>query len=320
MSEPKLVTRILEKTEYSEWDKLVESSPQGTIFSTSNWLSITSNALKIDFAIYGCFSEGQLIGGCPLFHKKRFGLLNFASNTCGLMPYSGVVLKHISDSSVRRFERQQNNILTSIAAFFEQMGTIQVEVCNPPKLFDIRSFTQRGWKSETRYTYFLDLENLNYSRNVRRNITNATEDGISVSRSWDIEAYYSLFQQTFEHQGLKAPVPKGYLENLCEHIANNNLGEMWIAKTHDEQWIAADIFLRDNNYLHRWAAVTDPDLRKDGGSYLLLDTVFNNYLDKGMSTVNLMAANTPHLAKFITGFNPYLHPYFAVSKSPSILR
>jgi len=122
MSEPKLLTRILEKSEYSEWDKLVESSPQGTIFSTSNWISVTSNALKADFALYGCFSEDRLVGGCPLFHKKRFGILNFASNTCGMMPYSGIVLEQMSDSSVRRFERQQNEILTSLAAFLKNWG------------------------------------------------------------------------------------------------------------------------------------------------------------------------------------------------------
>jgi len=77
--------------------------------------------------------------------------------------------------------------------------------------------------------------------------------------------------------------------------------------------------LHDNNYVHRWTAATDPELRKNGGYHLLLDMAFRNYLDKGMSTVNLMAANTPQLAEFITGFNPYLCPYFAVSKIPSIL-
>jgi len=140
-----------------------------------------------------------------------------------------------------------------------------------------------------------------------------------VSRSWDIESYYSLFQQTFEHQGLKTPVPKEYIESVCEQIATDDLGDMWVAKTPDGQWIAAEIFLHDNNYVHRWTAATDPELRKNGGYHLLLDMAFRNYLDKGMSTVNLMAANTPQLAEFITGFNPYLCPYFAVSKIPSIL-
>ncbi len=144
------------------------------------------------------------------------------------------------------------------------------------------------------------------------------QSGASVSKSWDIDTYYSLFQQTFEHQGLKAPVPKGYLDELCKQITTNDLGEMWVAKTPGEQWIAAEIFLCDNKFVHRWTAATDPELRANGGYHLLLDTAFQNYLDKGMSTVNLMAANTPQLTEFITGFNPYLCPYFVVSKNPSM--
>jgi hypothetical protein len=320
MSEPTFVTRALEKSEYQEWDEFVVLSPQGTIFSNSNWLSVTSKALKTDFTIYGCFSENRLVGGCPLFHGKRFGLLSFASNTCGLMPYSGIVLEEIPGNNVRKFERQQNNILTSIATFFQQPRFTQIKVQNPPKLVDIRSFTQRGWESGVRYTYFLDLANLNYSRDIRRNLNAALKNEVFVTISRDIESYYPLYQQTFERQGLKVPVSKGYLEDLYEYIVINDLGDLWVAKTQDEKWIAAEIFLHDNNYIHRWTAVTDPDLRKSGGYHLLLDTAFRYYLDRGMNTANLMAANTPQLAEFITGFNPYLVPYYSLKKSPNIIR
>ncbi len=320
MNEPKLLTRALEKSEYPEWDEMVELSPQGTIFSTSNWISLTSKALKVDFTIYGCFSEDRLVGGCPLYHGKSFGILKSASNTCGMMPYSGVLLERILDSSVRRFERKQNEILTSLAAFFEKIDATKVMVSNPPKLFDIRPFTQRGWSSEIRYAYFLDLKNLNYSRDVKRNVKSALKNSVSVSRSWDIESYYTLFQRTFENQGLRPPVPKHYLEYLCEYIATNDLGDMWVAKTQDGEWIAAEIFLHDNNYVHRWTAATDPELRSNGGYHLLLDTAFKDYLDKGVCTVNLMAANTPQLAEFITGFNPHLSPYFVVRRTPPLVR
>lgn len=63
-----------------------------------------------------------------------------------------------------------------------------------------------------------------------------------MCRSSDIESYYSLFQHTFGRQGLKPPVSERYLKNLYQYIIDSDLGEMWVAKTPDEQWIAAECF------------------------------------------------------------------------------
>jgi len=305
----------LKKEEYNEWNNLVASSPQGTIFSESEWLSITSKQNKINCNIIGCFFENQLVGGCPLFYKKVAGLFNFISNTSGMMPYSGIIIDGILPNSVRKAEQKRSNILLSMAKYFKQLKCISLKIQNPPRLTDIRPFTWKGWKSAVRYTYMLDLPNINYSRDVTRNINKAVKNAISVEKSHDIDNYYALFQKTFERQELNVPVSKIYLQKLFEHILKSDVGDMWVAKTPHEEWIAAEIFLHDNNYIHRWTAATDPDLRKNGGYHLLLDTVFKNYQNRCISsTVNLMAANTPQLAEFITGFNPYLVPYYSLTR------
>jgi len=36
--------------------------------------------------------------------------------------------------------------------------------------------------------------------------------------------------------------------------------------------------------------------------------------NRGFKEINLMAANTPHLAKFISSFNPELVAYYSVDK------
>jgi hypothetical protein len=42
--------------------------------------------------------------------------------------------------------------------------------------------------------------------------------------------------------------------------------------------------------------------------------------EKGFKKFNLMAANTPHIAKFISGFYPDLVPYYSVQKIRGIYR
>ena len=42
--------------------------------------------------------------------------------------------------------------------------------------------------------------------------------------------------------------------------------------------------------------------------------------EKGFQKFNMMAANTPNLAKFISGFNPELVPYYSVQKIRGIYR
>jgi hypothetical protein len=42
--------------------------------------------------------------------------------------------------------------------------------------------------------------------------------------------------------------------------------------------------------------------------------------EKDFKKFNMMAANTPHLAKFVSSFNPELVPYYSVQKRRGVFR
>ena len=90
---------------------------------------------------------------------------------------------------------------------------------------------------------------------------------------------------------------------------------MWVGKTKSGEISAAEIFVYDNKRAYRWSAATHTTLRKTGAYSLLLFKVFKNMRERGFKEINLMAANMPQLAKFITSFNPQLVPYFEVEKT-----
>jgi len=42
--------------------------------------------------------------------------------------------------------------------------------------------------------------------------------------------------------------------------------------------------------------------------------------NRGFKEINLMVANTPHLAKFISSFNPELVAYYSVEKKIALVK
>ncbi|EHQ34386.1 GNAT family N-acetyltransferase [Methanoplanus limicola] len=319
MSEEKYYTKILESSEYQAWDELVQESSSGTIFSNSEWLKLTSESLNSDLSIYGCFIENDIVAGCPIFTKRYKKLLKIGSNTEGMMPYSGIVIKDYPKENIRKYERNQNDILRALRIHLEKLNLPYIIIKNPIGISDIREFKWNNWNDKVYYTYLLDLNNLNYSRDVKRNIKKALGNEIFIEESKDIDAYFSLFEHTFKHQGLNTPVDNNYLSKMFKYISDNDKGKMFVSKTKEDQWVAAEIFVHDSNYVHRWTAATDINLRKTGGYHLLLDHAFNYFKEKGFGTMNLMAGNTTQLTEFITGFNPSLKTYLSIEKKSNII-
>jgi len=69
---------------------------------------------------------------------------------------------------------------------------------------------------------------------------------------------------------------------------------------------------------HGFSAANDPGFRDTGAVSLLLFEMWKNLQNRGFHRYNIMAGNTPRLAKFYAGFNPRLVPYYRVERSKGI--
>ena len=309
--------RELKKNEYGVWDELVENSPHGTIFHSSDWLTTCSELLNKKLKIFGCFENGQLVGGCSLYTHKLKRFFKVASSTIEMTPYGGVILAQSQSTKVREQEQTYSNIIKSLCNTFDNEHFNHIQIINSPDFVDVRPFTWNGWDSKVYYAYYLILNDFEkrLSRDPKRNIKKAIKNEISIEKSNDITSFYELFEGTFSRQGLKPPVTKGFLVTVFDMLLKHEKGEMWIAKTKSEEIVAAEIFVYDNKRAYRWSAATHTELRKTGAYSLLLFEVFRDMQNRGFKEINLMAANTPQLTEFITSFNPKLVPYYKVEKS-----
>jgi hypothetical protein len=283
----------LKKEDYELWDELVENSPHGTIFHSSDWLTTCSEILNKKLKIFGCFENEELVGGCSLYvYKSKF--LKTASSTIEMTPYGGVILAQ------------------SPSAFDdEHFDTIQIT--NSPDFVDVRPFIWNGWDSKIHYAYYFNLENeieKSISKKVRNIIRKAIKNNVTIKKLSDASIYYELFSMTFERQNRNPPVTKEFLETMIELLNSKNAGEMWIAEV-----ASAEIVIWDNKRAYRWSAALHTNFKDTGATSLLLYEIFRDLKNRGFKEINLMAANTPQLTKFISGFNPKLVPYYGVEKS-----
>jgi hypothetical protein len=317
----KLEARILTEPEYHQWDRLVLQSGQGTVFQSSPWITTAAEFLHSDYAIIGVFDNSDLIGGCSFYIQEVFHVLKKGLTNIPLTPYGGFVIPVKNNGKVRESEGRESEIFSLILEKIESLDLYSVNLVNGPALQDIRPLTWKGWRERVYYAYFISLDNdiiSGFSRNVTKSIRKAQKKSITVKKDYNPEIYWKLTKATYRKQDIQIPFEKEYLFTLMEMLIQNNLGEMWIAQTPTGEAAAAVFNVLDAHIVHGWEGASDPVFKDTGVVSLLLYEVFRDYQNRGFSRFNVMAANTPQIAKFYSSFNPRLVPYYHVEKKSGL--
>ncbi len=315
--------KILEKEEYPLWDDLVELSPYGTIFHRSQWITAAMNQSSVNTEIFGAYLQDELIGGCAIHSQKIINLFTLFTSTFPLTPYGGFIIQPHESSKVREREKYQNLIIEALINAFEQRRPHYIDLTMSPQFIDIRPFIWRNWQEKIKYCYIFRLsENISekVSKNVRRSINKAKKLGIITKREWDKDIYWTLTLNTYKKQGIQPPFSQKLLFSLMDVIQENQWGEMWIAETPSGEAVSSEIVIWDNKMAYRWSAASHDQYNNTGAPSLLLYDIMKHLLERNFHQFNLMAGNTPHLAKFISSFNPELVPYYSIINTRGLFK
>jgi hypothetical protein len=311
--------RKLTQDEYPLWDAIVEKSPQGTIFHSSAWIRKCSELLLKKGILYGFFKNKNLVGGCSIYSNQRLPFLSIATSTEIMIPYGGYIFSPAGSSKVHKNESSRNKIITGINN--ELIKTFDyINIRNSPAFIDIRPFIWNGWQSSVHYTYFLNLEGDfagKISRKIHQTIRKSQKLGITFKKETDLDLCYLLIVKTYEKQHLVPPVSKNFIKQIIDLIISKNIGEMWVARTSTGEPAAAEIIMWDNKRAHRWIAASDAKFKNTGATSLLMFEIFQDLQTRGFREINLMCANEPYLAEFVSKFQPRLIPYYSVERSNS---
>jgi hypothetical protein len=310
-----LEIRQIDNSEYGLWDDLIEKSPYGTIFHTSDWLTICKDVLKKDFKIYGCFQKDKLLGGCTIFVNKLLGIFKVATSSCDMTPYGGIVTGDFSNEKARKQIQDSFEIINSLCKFFNEQRFHSISINPAPSFYDIRPFTWNGWDSKVFYAYYIDLHNnidKQISKDIKRDIKKARENRIITRKLNDPSIHYNLFSRVFQRQEKKCPVSLEFFIRVFELIEKKNIGYMLVAENSSSEIIASHIRLYDKKNICAWTAASNPEFRDSGANTLLYYNEIKELEKDNFEYMNMMAANTKRFTDFIAGFNPKLVPYFFV--------
>lgn len=310
--------RILKPDEYPIWNNLVETSPNGTVFHKSQWFSSFKNESQVETKIFGAFLQGYLVGGCVVHYRKVAGFFTVGTTTFPLTPYGGIILQPYSDKKIRRKEKDEWSIISNLLLEIQKRKAQFLSLTMSPHVIDIRPYVWQGWKESINYCYIFPLSvNIRerISKNVLQAYNKAIKTGINAKQKWDKELYWNLTLNTYQKQGTVPPFSKEFLFSLMDIIQENQWGEMWVAETSSGEVVAAEIIIWDNFMAYRWSAASHEQFKHTGSTSFLLIEIMTHLQALGYKKVNMMAANTPHLARFISSFNPELVPYYTVLKS-----
>ena len=308
-------SREITTGDLSQWDELVEHSPQGTIFHKPAWLNAcaeftgkSSKFLGVSEMIYSLEAAP-----CSLERNGVFSLMPNPIADLHLTVVLSLLLPRLQVCINRKcFPRQ---VIESLTGCIEKEHYLSIVLWNPPEFLDIRPFIAHGWRSHLQYTYDFDL-GVNIESHIdtrlKKTMRRAEKEQFIFESSTDISKFYSLLCETYARKNLKPAASKRFISDVCLFLRDQNCGEMVVAKTPGGEITCAEIVVWDTKKAYRWAAASDARFLESGAPSLLLFTVLKRMQERSVKKINLMGANTPKLSRFIARFNPTLVPYYQI--------
>jgi hypothetical protein len=282
--------RLVVKDEYDLWNDLVEKSPQGTVFSTTQWME----ALEKPFEIYGYFKGDSLLGGI-IGTISDTGL--FASGGFNLTPFQGILIAPMPDAKPSKITTMQHEVASAVREKLKPPFKIYHHYTFP----DIRPHTN----AEIRYTYVVKLDNIQKMRDRLDKKTRwemKDREAVIWGKGYKDDFGY-LYQQTFARKGMDVPVPMQVIKNIC-----NGFNAQTFISYSGQYASSGVVMISDSKRLYYILGASDGS----GTSTYCLWTALKE-LFPVFNECDLVGCNDPKIAQFKKGFGGDLKVYFGIN-------
>ena len=311
-----------------KWDQFVDQSPQGTIFSYSEYL-----------AKAGCKFIRHYI--C-LGSEKKAGLVLILSKdeaNCILddhVIYNGVLLSypHKNQNQVQKLS-DEFEMLSFISSELPKMFA-KVEMALAPQIRDLRPFLWHNysdqdalkWKLDLRYTSYVDLRGLNsvpeaeieqnplfknLGKSRRQEIRYARRDGVFANTSKDFSLFLELYQGTMGAQGIKCSSDD--ISNkrcLLEYLQKIGKVKQFIVTNLNGEVVSVAIFCLDKKRAYYLFGGNHLNAKSSYSGTIVLWDAFRDLNKSGIEEIDLEGVNSPQRGWFKINMGGNLLPYYHV--------
>ena len=323
-----LTLKTLDTTNEKIWDAIVDSSSNGTVFHTVQWLKVVQEHTNAAFHPLMFYNGTQPVAIFPFFISK-YGLARVALSppSRSYMLYLGPVIADYESLKQDKKETLFIQIQKETDRYlFETQGCKFARIRTSPGLYDSRPMSWSGYTVEPFYTYRIDLtKGINtvweqFDRKLRVEINKAEREGVTVrdGDKDDLVFIHDLLFRRYEEQGLKPMDYKPFLLDLYEKFSQDNL-KIFVAE-YKGQRVGGTINVRSKNIMYLWVGIPKTDLAGISVNDMIQWEGIKWAQAHGLEYYEEMdAGNDPRLRHFKAKYNPNLVVWYSATKYSSFL-
>ena len=322
--------KIIEATEtMSDWNALVRSSREGTLFSLSEYLSSTG----INYRAYFVKKGHEIRAGfCFLVNSDDTQIISD-----DLVIYSGILFANNAHQKETRKKTERHEITHFVIEFLaERYHSITFQLS--PHFEDLRPFLWHNYHSENtnkkfsvnlKYTSFLDIHDLFYKKNLADNnvyqaldkkrqtdIEKAKLNGLTFTDNHiETQAFIALYQQTLLLQDKH--VSERYLDrmsSLIDKTCDHGLLKKYAVKNSDHEISYIVIFgIFNNTATYIFGAGNPHIMQRYDATYCLWEAFNHLSHNYGISLIDMEGINSPQRGAYKLDFGGSISPYYHVT-------
>ncbi len=305
--------RILNETEFEKWDNLVDSSYEGTLFHKSYWLKNVHN----EPLIFGYFKNGLLYAGFTgTIIKRKLGYSYFGTPL--LTPYSCPVFPPVSGKKVTHYSNCKEILEEMIIELRKIYKNIEIKLS--PWINDIQPFIWNNFENKTRFTYILDIRNIETvwnnldSGSCRNDINKGIKDGLIVENCADFDLLISLVEDTFDRQDCSMEHFRKLSYKIFEELNKRKQCRIFICRNKDGEPIAGNMIIWDSKRSYYILGGYKSEKKHHGGSSMVLwEAIKYSSEILGLKEFDFEGSMLRHVERFFRKFGGDLRGYQTVS-------
>lgn len=303
--------KFLNRNQYDQWNTFVESSPQGTIFSTTTWL----DAVNCNYKVLSCYFGEELVGGIA-FAERKWGPFKYIYIP-KLTRYNGIIIKDCSKlNSVHRLTLEYE-VAGEIAQYLRKHYNA-VNISNHINLKDIRPFIQNRFDTTVNYTFVVDLTKIQdtWSRiknSVRRQIRSAQKE-LRVEIEYHTRNLFQMYKETYERQKLQVSIGAGELERIYNALAGKDRAQIYSVKDIDGNIHSSSLVVWDTKSAYYLVGGASNSFRDSNAYSLMLWRVMED-MSQRVPKIDLVGANIPVISDYKKKFGGSLECCFEVDNA-----
>ncbi len=301
----------LDEDQYGVWNSFVESSPQGTLFSTTTWL----DSFDCNYRVLACYKGDEIVGGIAFAFRKVGPLKCIYIPT--LTRYNGIIIRDCSKLNAVRRQSVEYGVADEIVRYLSCNYHV-VNVSNSIPLKDIRPFDLNRFDITVNYTYVINLERIEetwggFKNSLRRQIISA-KDALDVTEEDNVDSLWAVYKQTFERQNIPCPMGYSEMKKLHDNLAKEDRARIFSVRDRLKNIHCSSMVVYDSKTAYYLLGGASTECRGSNAYSLMLWKVIEEMSGK-VKKMDLVGANIPSISDYKKKFGGSLEHYFEAGNS-----